>query len=106
MSDGRFDFWRKWLLAVCFIMIAFGLIIALLSWTPLSSVFNGLVDDAFWQGGEPAGFEQYRLWIYGVLGASMAGWGVTLAYLVLNPFTNGGKSGRGTLSLPDWLSGS
>ena len=67
-------------------MIAFGLIIALLSWTPLFSVFNGLVDDVFWPGGEPDGLEQYRLWVYGMLGATMAGWGITLAYIVMNPF--------------------
>jgi uncharacterized BrkB/YihY/UPF0761 family membrane protein len=86
MSDGRFDFWRKWLLAVCFIVIAFGLIIALQSWIPPFSIFNDLVDDVFWQGGEPAGLGQYRLWVYGVLGGTLAGWGVTLAYIVLNPF--------------------
>jgi hypothetical protein len=86
MSDDRFDLWHKWLLAVCLIVIGFGLIMALLSWTPLFNVFNGLVDDVFWQGGEPAGLEQYRLWVYGMLGATMAGWGLTLAYIVLNPF--------------------
>jgi hypothetical protein len=47
MSDGRFDLWRNWLLAVCAIVILFGLVMALLSWTPLFSVFNGLVDDVF-----------------------------------------------------------
>lgn len=86
MSDGRFDFWQKWLLAVGLIVIAFGLIIALLSCTPLFSVSNGLVDDVFWQGGVPAGLDQYRLWVHGMLGATMVGWGITLAYIVLNPF--------------------
>jgi hypothetical protein len=86
MSDGRFDFWHKWLLTVCFIVIVFGLIMALLSWTPLFNVFNGLVNDVFWQGDKPIGLEQYRLWVYGMLGATMIGWGITLAYIVLNPF--------------------
>jgi hypothetical protein len=86
MTDGRFDLWSKWLLAVCAIVILFGLFMALLSWTPLFSVFNRLVDDVFWPGGSPAAVEQYQLWVYGMLGATMAGWGVTLAYIVLNPF--------------------
>jgi hypothetical protein len=86
MSDGRFDFWRKWLLAVCAIVILFGLVMALLSWTPLFSIFNGLVDNVFWPGDKPAAIDQYRLWVHGMLGATMAGWGITLAYIVLNPF--------------------
>lgn len=57
MNDGRFDLWRKWLLAVCAIVILFGLVMALLSWTPLFSVFNSLVDDVFWPGGKPAAVE-------------------------------------------------
>jgi uncharacterized BrkB/YihY/UPF0761 family membrane protein len=86
MRDGRFDLWHKWLLAACAIIIVFGLVMALLSWTPLFSIFNSLVDDVFWPDREPAGLGQYRLWVHGMLGATMAGWGITLAYIVLNPF--------------------
>jgi hypothetical protein len=94
MSDDRFFFWQKWLLAVCAIVIVFGLVMALLSWTPLFSVFNDLVDDVFWPGGEPAGLNQYRLWVYGMLGATMAGWGILLACVVLNPFARREKWSR------------
>jgi hypothetical protein len=86
MSDDRFGLWQKWLLAVCLIVIAFGLVMALLSWSPLFGVFDDLVNAVFWPGGVPAAVDQYRLWVYGMLGATMAGWGVTLAYIVLNPF--------------------
>ena len=87
MIDDRFDFWRKWLLAVCLIVVAFGLVIALLSWTPLFGVFDSLVNGVFWPGSSPdAAAGQFRLWVYGMLGATMAGWGVTLTYLVLHPF--------------------
>jgi hypothetical protein len=87
MSDDRFGFWQKWLLAVCFIVIAFGLVIALLSWTPLFGVFDSLVNGFFWPGSAPdEATGQFRLWVYGMLGATMAGWGVTLAYIVMGPF--------------------
>jgi hypothetical protein len=87
MSDERFGFWQKWLLTVCFIVIAFGLVIALLSWTPLFDVFDSLVNSVFWPGSAPdAATGQFRLWVYGMLGATMAGWGIVLAYIVKNPF--------------------
>lgn len=88
MSDSRFFLWRNWLLAVCAIVILFGLIMALLSWSPLFSVFNDLVSDVFWNGtGPDAAVKQYQLWVHGMLGATMAGWGVTLAFIVFYPFT-------------------
>jgi ABC-type sugar transport system permease subunit len=43
MSDSRFLLWRNWLLAVCAVVVIFGLVIALLSWSPLFGVFNGLL---------------------------------------------------------------
>jgi hypothetical protein len=87
MNDGRFWLWHKWLLAVCLVVIAFGLFIALLSWTPLFGIFNGLVDGVFWYGSTPDDATgQFILWAYGMLGATMAGWGIALAYMVKYPF--------------------
>lgn len=74
VSEGQFNLWRSWLLAVCIIVIVFGLVMALLSWMPFFSVFNGLADDVFWPGSAPgAAIDQYRLWVHGMLGATMAG---------------------------------
>ncbi|MGA9141848.1 MAG: hypothetical protein WBZ29_16600 [Methanocella sp.] len=88
MSDSRFLLWRNWLLAVCAVVIIFGLVIALLSWSPLFGIFNGLVNGVFWNGSAPDGNTgEFVLWTYGMLGATMAGWGVTLAFIVFYPFT-------------------
>jgi hypothetical protein len=88
MSDNRFLLWRNWLLAVCAMVIVFGLIIALLSWSPLFGIFNELVNGVFWNGSAPdANTGQFVLWAYGMLGATMAGWGVTLAFIVYHPYT-------------------
>lgn len=88
MSESRFLLWRNWLLAVCAMVIVFGLIIALLSWSPLFGIFNELVNGVFWNGSAPdANTGQFALWAYGMLGATMAGWGVTLAFIVYYPYT-------------------
>jgi uncharacterized BrkB/YihY/UPF0761 family membrane protein len=85
MAD--FNFWRRWLLAVSAIIIVFGAVIALLSWSPLFSVFSGLVNGTFWPGTLPdASTQNYQLWVYGMLGATMVGWGIFFAYIILNPF--------------------
>jgi uncharacterized BrkB/YihY/UPF0761 family membrane protein len=82
-----FNFWRRWLMAVSLIIIAFGAVIALLSWSPLFSVFNWLVNGTFWPGTLPdASTQSYQLWVYGMLGATMVGWGIFLAYITRFPF--------------------
>ncbi len=82
-----FDLWRRWLLAVSVIIIAFGAVIALLSWSPVFSIFNWLVNGTFWQGMAPdTSTQEYQLWVYGMLGATMVGWGTFLAYIIRYPF--------------------
>lgn len=81
-----YDGWRRWLLAVGAGMVVFGLFMAVASGTPLFASFNGLIDPAFWAGGTPpAGIDDFRAWAYGVWGATIAGWGVTVAYLAAEP---------------------
>jgi len=87
MSDDRFDLWQKWLLTVCLVVIIFGLVIALLSSTSLFGIFNGLVNDVFWSGSSPdPATGRFMLRAYGMLGATMAGWGIALAYIVKYSF--------------------
>ena len=84
-----FRFWQRWLLVVAALIIVFGAVIAVLSWTPVFSVFNGLVNCTFWPQSEPdAGAQDFTLWAYGMLGATMVGWGVFLAFIVRYPFAD------------------
>ncbi len=63
--------------------------IALLNWSPIFSIFNGLVNDTFWPGALPdKSTQSFELWVYGMLGATMAGWGIFLAYIVRYPFAH------------------
>jgi hypothetical protein len=84
----RFPFWQQWLFVVCLAIVIFGLVLAVFNQTPIFDfLFNNQVNLAFWgtqEGPEIAvGFQR---WIYGVLGATMAGWGVCLAFLARYPF--------------------
>ena len=83
----RFTFWRKWLLVVSVLLAIFGLAMAVLSGTLLFDIFDDQVNSVFW-GDAPPGdnVELFQQWIYGVLGATVAGWGIFLAFLTQNAF--------------------
>jgi hypothetical protein len=82
-----FSFWQRWLLAVGILIAGFGLLMALASGTPLFDLFNRQIDPAFWGGASvDAAARQFQHWIYGVWGATIAGWGIFLVFLVRNPF--------------------
>jgi hypothetical protein len=77
-----FFFWQRWLLVVSVAITAFGILMTLLSGTSLFELFNRQIDPAFW-GTKPveAGARVFQRWIYGVWGATIAGWGVFLAFI-------------------------
>lgn len=85
-----FAFWTRWLAAVGWILIAFGIAFALFNqmW-PFDFAFNRRIDPAFW-GAEspPANYHLFQGWIYGVLGAVVAGWGVFVVFLAKHPLRN------------------
>ena len=82
-----FEFWNRWLVVVGWLLIAFGLAMAVLNQTWLFDLlFNRRVDPVFWPAGSaPANLESFQTWIYGVLGATVAGWGVFVVFLARNP---------------------
>jgi len=83
-----FLFWRNWLLAVCFTMSLFGILMVFLAGTPIFDVFNRQIDPAFWDANTiPAEARMFRNWIYGVWGATIAGWGILLTFVVAVPFS-------------------
>jgi len=86
----KFLFWQKWLLAVGATLVIFGFLMVTLSSTPIFDVFNRQVDPAFWGAGTPDGqVKQFQGWIYGVLGATLAGWGIFLLFITQYPFRRG-----------------
>ncbi|MBI5032864.1 MAG: hypothetical protein HZB51_20270 [Chloroflexi bacterium] len=82
-----FSFWQKWLVGAGLVMVVFGILMALVSGTVAFDWFNRQIDPVFW-GTNAVGVaaKQFQRWIYAVLGATMAGWGVFLTYLARYPF--------------------
>jgi hypothetical protein len=55
--------------------------------TSLFDIFRTQIDPVFWGAGESTGGTAlFQQWIYGVLGATMAGWGVCVAFIAAVPF--------------------
>jgi hypothetical protein len=82
-----FDFWQKWLFVVSLAIFLFGVGMALFSGTPLFDVFHRQIDPAFWQTTpDETNIRLFQGWVYGVWGATLAGWGVFLAFIAAFPF--------------------
>jgi hypothetical protein len=82
-----FSFWQRWLLIVGLIIAVFGIVMALVSGTPLFDLFNRQIDPAFWGTNAVSdATKQFQQWIYGVWGATIAGWGVFVTYIARYPF--------------------
>ena len=84
-----FSFWQRWLLIVGVLISIFGMLMTFLSGTPLFDSFNGQIDPVFWGGSaieeRARGFQG---WIYGVWGATIAGWGIFVVFIAHYPFRN------------------
>lgn len=82
-----FSFWQRWLLVVGIVVSVFGVMMGLLSGTPLFDLFNRQIDPAFW-GTNAVGdaARQFQQWVYGVWGATIAGWGIVLTHIARYPF--------------------
>ena len=83
------EFWNRWLLFAGWLLVVFGLLLAFLNQTQLFDVaFNRQIDPVFWPAGVAAeSIDSFQSWIYGVLGATVSGWGVFIVFLARYPFT-------------------
>ncbi len=82
-----FNFWQKWLFVVSLAILLFGIGMALFSSSRSFHIFHRQIDPAFWQTA-PAetNIRLFQGWVYGVWGATLAGWGVFLAFIAAFPF--------------------
>lgn len=79
-----FEFWQRWLLVACLSTAALGLGLAFLNQTP---VFGVNVNRPFGlDTQQSAQVVVFQRWIYGVLGATVAGWAITMAFIAAYPF--------------------
>ena len=84
----NFRFWQIWLLVVSLYLAVFGLVLAFFNQSSLMNVlFNDHINPVFWQGEiAPENMAAFQAWIYGVLGATVSGWGIAMAFLAQVPF--------------------
>jgi len=84
----NFNFWQKWLFFVGIYLAVFGLVLAFFNQTyVMDFVFNNQINSVFWS--VHAILENifpFQSWVYGVLGATVAGWGIFIAFLAYDPF--------------------
>ncbi len=83
----NFAFWQKWLFVVSVFISIFGVLMAFLNGMPIFELFNRQIDPAFW-GTNPveANAGAFQQWVYGVWGATIAGWGIFFAFIAHYPF--------------------
>lgn len=86
----KFSFWYQWLFVVGLLLVVFGVALALFNQTPIFDfLFNNQIDPVFWVDGQALPeMSRFQQWVYGVLGATIAGWGICVAFLARNPFQN------------------
>ena len=81
------SFWQRWLFVFSVIIIIFGLFMAFFNHTVLFLIFTNQINPSFWGlNPPPTRIVPFQGWIYGILGATMAGWGVILAFVIHHPF--------------------
>ncbi|HEX8941438.1 MAG TPA: hypothetical protein VF763_14920, partial [Candidatus Limnocylindrales bacterium] len=94
-----FDRWCRWLAVVAAGLTAFGLFMAVASGTGLFEPLHRLIDPAFWQSPPDAAAVAFRAWAYGVWGATLAGWGITIGLLVHDAFARRERWSRQALAV-------
>jgi len=86
----KFVFLQRWLLFVGVYLVFLGLFLAFFNQSSLMNLlFNNNINPAFW--GSNVSEEiivKFQSWIYGVLGATITGWGIFLVFIVHYPFRN------------------
>jgi len=85
----NFSFWQRWLLVISILILIGGASISLLSSTLIFNLFDQLIVPTFWHT-KPISDEamEFQKFIYAVLGATMAGWGVNMIFIAHIPFRN------------------
>ena len=85
----KFSFWLRWLLVIGMIICVFGIVMAFLSGTALFKPFNSQINPVFWGTKDvDSAVKRYQQWIMGVLGATMASWGIFVLFITHYPFRN------------------
>lgn len=86
-------FWQRWLFVCTLLVILFGVFLMIPGELELfEQLFNSHIKRIFWNDVPiTPGIINFQRWMNGVLGATMIGWGIMMAFVVRFPFRNGEK---------------
>lgn len=88
-SNRKFLFWQQWLFYSSLIFAAYGLFLAFLGNTPLLAPYFELLARNFWNQNEiPGMVEEFKNFVLGPLGGSIAGYYILMAYIARYPLKN------------------
>jgi hypothetical protein len=82
----RFKFLYYWLITTSWLIFGFGLCIVIINQTALSDSFNKPIMAAFNLSPGTVIPGKAFIWLYSVLGATMAGWGIFILFVLKNAF--------------------
>ena len=78
------------MVVVASVMVAMGVAMVVLGGTSALGFFNNTIDPTFWgDAGVTGPAADYRAWIFAVLGATWAGWSVTMIVLIRHGIAHG-----------------
>lgn len=82
-------FWIGWLKVAAVVVTLFGVFMALFNHTNAFNFMTAFIEKAFYTDSEFAlKVASLQNWLVGTLGATMAGWGLMMLYLIKHPIQN------------------
>lgn len=84
--NSDFTFWQHWLLAVSIIFTIMGIIIAIMPDSILFSLHTEATGNRFFGGQLPAEAENFRRFLFGPIGGTIAGYFLLQTFIVYGPF--------------------
>lgn len=86
-EEKAFNFWQKWLVYANIFFAIFGIVLALFSDSFLFDIHNHYTKEVFFKGNELTENElHFKKFIYGVCGATIAGFQILIVFIAKFPF--------------------
>lgn len=82
-------FWFGWLKIAAALCTLFGVFMALFNQSGMFNFLNNLIVNSFYSSNSNVSIiAPLQAWLIGILGATMAGWGIMMLYLIKHPLQN------------------
>lgn len=87
MDFSRFRFWQKWLTYANILFFLFAIVLAFFSESFIFKQYNTFTNAVFFEGNEmPDSTKDLKLWLTGIIGATLAGYHILMIFISENAF--------------------